>query len=49
MVRRLAELQGGSVALHSVQGQGSTFTVWLPWRHNADSAAPGNNDAGHVG
>jgi signal transduction histidine kinase len=49
MVRRLAELQGGSVALHSVQGQGSTFTVWLPWRHNADSAAPGSNDAGHVG
>jgi signal transduction histidine kinase len=40
MVRRLAELQGGSVALHSVQGQGSTFTVWLPWRHSADCAAP---------
>jgi len=40
MVRRLAELQGGSVALNSVLGKGSTFTVWLPWRHNADSAAP---------
>jgi signal transduction histidine kinase len=38
MVRRLAELQGGSVALDSVQGQGSTFTVLLPWRHSADSA-----------
>jgi signal transduction histidine kinase len=36
MVRRLAELQGGCVSLHSVQGQGSTFTVWLPWRHCAD-------------
>jgi hypothetical protein len=33
-------LQGGSVALQSVRGQGSTFTVWLPWRLNADSAAP---------
>jgi signal transduction histidine kinase len=38
MVRRLAELQGGSVSLHSVQGKGSTFTVWLPWRHSADNA-----------
>jgi signal transduction histidine kinase len=41
MVRRLAELQGGSVALHSVQGEGSTFTVWLPWRDSADSSTPG--------
>jgi signal transduction histidine kinase len=36
MVRRLAELQGGGVSLHSVQGKGSTFTVWLPWRHSDD-------------
>jgi signal transduction histidine kinase len=49
MVRRLAELQGGSVALHSVQGQGSTFTVWLPWRHSADSAALDGHDVGCVG
>jgi signal transduction histidine kinase len=41
MVRRLAELQGGSVALQSVQGKGSTFTVWLPWRRSAESDAPG--------
>jgi signal transduction histidine kinase len=36
MVRRLAELQGGSVSLTSVLGQGSTFTVRLPWRNRAD-------------
>jgi hypothetical protein len=40
MVRRLAELQGGSVSLQSVLGQGSTFTFWLPWRRNVDVAAP---------
>lgn len=35
MVRRLAELHGGSVTLHSVMNQGSTFTVYLPWRTSA--------------
>ena len=32
MVRRLAELQGGTVAVTSELGRGSCFTVWLPWR-----------------
>ncbi|TAN53062.1 MAG: ATP-binding protein [Methylococcaceae bacterium] len=32
MVKRLAELHGGAVALQSAPQQGSTFTVWLPWR-----------------
>ena len=30
MVRRLAELHGGAVAVSSEVGQGSRFTVWLP-------------------
>jgi PAS domain S-box-containing protein len=38
MVKRLAELHGGAVALRSVLGQGSTFTVWLPWRLEPDAA-----------
>jgi signal transduction histidine kinase len=32
LVRRLAELHGGSVAVQSEPGQGSRFTVTLPWK-----------------
>jgi signal transduction histidine kinase/DNA-binding response OmpR family regulator len=39
MVRRLAELHGGTVAVTSEVGRGSCFTVWLPWR-SAEIAAP---------
>jgi signal transduction histidine kinase len=35
MVKRLAELHGGSVELRSAPAEGSTFTVWLPWRTEA--------------
>ncbi len=31
MVRRLTELLRGALAVDSVVGIGSTFTVWLPW------------------
>jgi len=37
MVKRLAELHGGAVALHSIPNQGATFTVWLPWRTKEDA------------
>jgi CheY-like chemotaxis protein/nitrogen-specific signal transduction histidine kinase len=40
MVKRLAELHGGAVALRSTPEIGSTFTVWLPWRTDADADAP---------
>ncbi|HUG41267.1 MAG TPA: response regulator [Longimicrobiales bacterium] len=30
MVKQLAELHGGAVAMQSAEGEGSIFTVWLP-------------------
>jgi len=36
MVKRLTELHGGQVGLRSAPGSGSTFTVWLPWRTQAE-------------
>jgi PAS domain S-box-containing protein len=32
MVKLLAELHGGAVAMESAEGEGSVFTVWLPMR-----------------
>jgi signal transduction histidine kinase/DNA-binding response OmpR family regulator len=42
MVKRLAELHGGAVAVTSEPERGSCFTVWLPWREpvGAGAAAP---------
>ena len=37
MVKLLAELHGGAVAVESAVGQGSCFTVWLPLRELEDS------------
>jgi len=33
LVRRIVELQGGSITLDSEVGKGSCFTVTLPWKH----------------
>ena len=32
MVKKLAQLHGGEVAVESEVDRGSTFTVWIPWR-----------------
>ena len=38
MVKLLAELHGGAVAVESAVGEGSCFTVWLPLRTPEDAA-----------
>ncbi|MHB0948319.1 MAG: PAS domain S-box protein [Gemmatimonadaceae bacterium] len=40
MVKLLAELHGGSVAVESQLGEGSCFTVWLPYRDDEPVLAP---------
>ncbi len=40
MVKLLAELHGGSVAVESQPGEGSCFTVWLPYRADVPALAP---------
>jgi PAS domain S-box-containing protein len=37
MVKLLAELQGGAVAVESAVGEGACFTVWLPFRLPEDA------------
>jgi CheY-like chemotaxis protein len=40
MVRLLSELHGGGVAVTSATGEGSCFTVWLPFRTQQARARP---------
>jgi signal transduction histidine kinase/DNA-binding response OmpR family regulator len=42
LVRELARLQGGDVRVASRLGEGTTFTVTLPWTAVEPAAAPGN-------
>ncbi|MBC7605235.1 MAG: response regulator [Ramlibacter sp.] len=39
MVKQLAELHGGAVAVASAEGEGARFTVWLPLREPVDEAS----------
>ena len=40
MVKLLAELHGGAVAVESAEGEGACFTVWLPIRTAQDAIVP---------
>lgn len=41
LVQRMAELHGGSIRVESVPGEGSHFTIILPWSEDGIKAAPG--------
>jgi PAS domain S-box-containing protein len=43
MVKLLAELHGGTVAVESLPGEGSCFTVWLPYRGAEPDQATGGS------
>jgi len=48
LVKRLTEMQGGTVQVESQEGQGSKFTVSLPWRADlrlAGAEQPGSRQA----
>ncbi len=40
LIKQLAELHGGAVAVASAEGKGSCFAAWLPLRTPAESAVP---------
>ena len=45
MVRQLAELHGGTVAVASIEKKGARFVVWLPLRSASEPSAVGNTRA----
>ena len=45
LVKGLTEMHGGSVAVESELGQGSRFTVSLPWQQVSGTLWPGNQGA----
>ncbi len=51
MVKQLAELHGGTVAVTSAEGEGARFAVWLPLRKGvqADAALPPGGHAAPPG
>jgi PAS domain S-box-containing protein len=48
MVKLLAELHGGSVAVASLEGEGARFAVWLPVRASGQSALAIPGEGGHA-
>jgi PAS domain S-box-containing protein len=49
MVKLLAELHGGMMAVESIVGEGSSFTVWLPVRGGGAPAVAGVPEAPQAG
>jgi signal transduction histidine kinase len=50
IVRSMVEAHGGSVQVRSQPGQGSTFTVMIPWnRPRRETDAPGSDGARPIG
>ncbi len=48
LVKSLAHLHAGAVAVDSSPGKGSTFRVWLPYRPAADCLAAARRNAGQA-
>lgn len=48
LVRRIAETHGGSVGVESTLGEGSRFSVLLPWQPEATPKAPTDIHASQV-